>query len=232
MPQDNEKPQPSVQPPAPPPGPAFEPPTAPAAETAHLTKVSVGDAVQGAWQAGWGLLKSDTVALLLGGILAAFLSGITLGILAGAMAWGFYAMCFQRLRRGEPMKIDTVFSQFQRFGTSLGTALLTFAAVVVGLALLVVPGLYAAVVFMYALPIAWDEQVGAWEALRRSRERVHTSGFWPHAVLLATLVLVGGVFSRIFMGALNLPWYAFAMAVIASAYEMYVRPHAAPLPPH
>lgn len=179
--------------------------------------------VQGSWENAWRLLRSDPAALLLGGIITALLSGLSFGIVAGALSWGFYTMCFQRMRFEQPMRVETVFSKFERFGTSFAVMLLTVVAVAVGTMLLVVPGLYAAIVFLYALPIALDEKVDAIEAMKRSRKRVHEEGFWPHAALLGSLLLVGGIISRLFMGVLSIVWYPFAMAIVASAYEKYVR---------
>ena len=216
---ENPQPQSQEPPPVPPPGAFAEPgPVPPHADIASL----VGDA----WKMAWGALKTDTVALLIGGIAAAILSGVTLGIIAGAMAWGFFAMCEQRFREHKPMRVETVFQHFERFGTSLLTVVLAVVAVAVGLVLLVVPGLYLAVAFLYALPIAFDEKVDSVEALRRSRRYVHATGFWSHAAVAASICVVGGVLSTISRGALNILWYPFAMAVVIAGYELAIRPYA------
>lgn len=177
-----------------------------------------------AWQGAWTLVRSDPVALLLGGSLAALLGSLTFGILAGPLAWGVFAMCWKRLREGQPMRIGDIFQQFERVLTSIGLVFLGGLLVLIGFALLIVPGLYLSVAFMYSLPLALDRRTGIWRALGLSRRLVHRTGFWAHALLLLSLVVPALFIGGGSLGLLSLLWAAFSMAVVAVAYDGWLRP--------
>lgn len=204
------------------------PPGAPGREQAGfqagiIPKPNAAEAVSSSWQSAWRLLRSDPVALPLAAIIASVLGSVTLGILAGPLAWGVLAMCFARMRANAAMQVGQVFGQFDRVGTSIGIALLGGLAVIVGLALLVIPGLYLVVAFMYALPIGLDERIGAVDALKESRRRVHESGFWPHAAIMATLLVTGWVLGELLDWVGSLLTSIVMVPVVASAYEHYIR---------
>lgn len=176
-----------------------------------------------AWAEAWRVIKHDALALLLGGIVAGFLSGITIGILYGALTWGMLAGCWKRLRNEGGFQFGDIFSQFGRFGTSLGITFWSALAITVGLLLLVVPGLYLAVAFLYALPIGLDRRLGVIDSLKTSRAVVHRTGFWNHALLLLTLFVPWAILGQIGNGVLSLVFFPVAVAVLAAAYER-IRP--------
>lgn len=220
QPSSGEQPQPPFQG-APPP--MFE--AAPQPSTAApLTTAPAFEAVGRSWRKAWELVKAEPVSVPLAGLIAAVLGGLTFGILTGALSWGVLAMCFQRMRTSEPIQVQDVFSQFKRFGTSLGIAFLGGLAVTVGLILLVIPGLYLAVILMYALPLGLDQKLGVMESFKASQSAVNKSGFWLHAAILGSLLLTGMIISAVTRYAGGLIGYAIAIPVLAAAYELYIKP--------
>jgi hypothetical protein len=196
-------------------------------EPVAKSSLSADDLLRTSWTGAFNLAGSDTLALLVGGALAYLASAFTFGILAGPLAWGMFSMCLRRMRLDDPMRIEHVFSKFQRAGTSIGIFFLSGLLVVVGLALLVIPGIYAAIVLMYALPIGFDRNLGVIDSLKQSRKHVHQTGFWAHAVLWLSLVIPGFLLANILYGVPGILWYPIALAAVAVAYERYIRPQTA-----
>ena len=148
------------------------------------------------------------------------------GAIGWRLAWGVFAMCWKRLRGEGAMRIGDVFQHFERVLTSIGLVFLGGLLVLLGFALLIIPGLYLSVVFLYALPLALDRRLGIWRALGMSRRLVHQTGFWTHALLLLSLVFPSFLLGGSSLGLLSLLWHAYAMAVVAVAYEGWIRPAA------
>ena len=218
----------------------------PLPERTRAAHISGEELIGKSWSGSFQLVRSDAVALLLGGVIAAALTSITFGILAGPFIWGIYAMCWKRLRHDENMQIGDVFRQFSRIGTSIGTYILMVLTFVVGAALfgsgmagpemtfigglvsivgllLMIAGLYLLVAFLYALALGLDKGFSVTESLKTSREIVHATGFWSHLLLAVSVAVPGIILSGIF-GLLAWLWYPVAVAIIAVAYEKFVRP--------
>jgi membrane-anchored glycerophosphoryl diester phosphodiesterase (GDPDase) len=126
------------------------------------------------------------------------------------------------------MRVGEIFGEFNRAGTSIGIGFLSGLAIMVGYILLIVPGLYLTVALMYALPIGFDERRGVGESMRESIRRVHAQGFWPHAALALTLVVLGWALSALFDWVGSAISLAIALPVIACAYDRFVRTHTVP----
>lgn len=192
-----------------------------ASEQMHL---SPGDVVNGAWRGGWDVFRADSVSLPLAAAAAWVLGSLSIGILMGAMIWGLQASIFARIRYQRPMSVGDIFGHFERFGTSLGIVILGGLATVVGLALLVVPGLYLMVAFMYALPLGLERRLGAVDALKESRRIVHATGLGAHAALMATLLAFGWLASALLDWVGGLIAFVVGVPVLTAAYERFVRP--------
>lgn len=238
---------------------APEPPSEPAARTeagadeeyplperAKAAHISGEELVGKSWSEAFQLVRSDAVALLLGGVIAAALTSLTFTILAGPFIWGIYAMCWKRMRHNEDMKIGDVFRQFNRLGTSIGTYVLTVLTFIVGAALfssgmapvqmtltdwlvtivglvLMVAGLYLVVAFLYALALGMDKGFSVTNSLKTSRELVHATGFWSHLLLVISVAVPGIILSGIF-GLLAWLWFPIGIAIVAVAYERFLKP--------
>lgn len=92
------------------------------------------------------------------------------------------------IRRGAsvPTSPIIVLSYFHLLLPMLGLVLMTYIFVGIGLALLVIPGLYLSVGYALAVPLLVEKGLGPWEALETSRKAVTKD--WFH-VLGLSLVL-------------------------------------------
>lgn len=218
FPEGGQRPESSASEPAARPAPPESPP--PPARGPHL---SPGDVVNGAWRGAWEVFRADSVALPLAAGAAWVLGSITVAILMGPLLWGLQAAILARMRYQRSITVGDIFGRFERFWTSFGTVFLGGLATVIGLALLVAPGLYLMVAFMYALPLGLERRLGAVDALKTSRRVVHATGFGAHAALLATLLAFGWVASALLDWVGGMIAFIVGVPVLTVAYERFVR---------
>ena len=182
---------------------------APAAAAASLD-------VMGCYSRSWALLKANFwplfgVSLLMNLLFAAvgytqfkgifFVSPLLGGILAGGMYYYFLKKV-----RGQPTTVGDAFAGFTKaFLPLLIAGLLISIFVTVGLILLVIPGIYLIVCYIFAYVLAVDKGLGFWESMETSR-KVVARQWWRVLglilmgipfMLLGVAALVVGIFIAI-----------------------------------
>jgi len=139
----------------------------------------------------------------------------------------FQDMRHRPIRLGDSLKVA-----LRRFFPLIGVAFLAGILIVLGLALLIVPGLILYTMWFAAVPACIVERLGPWTSLRRSREL--TKGYRWKLFALALLLLVVNFGSSLFayeLSALAGPivglagqwiwtgiWAAFCAIVITITY--------------
>lgn len=144
-------------------------------------------------------------------------------VITGPMLAGLYWMMLE-VQRDEPAEFTDLFAGFSEFGRALGVYFLYSIAVVIGLVLLVVPGVVLAVGLWPALYLILDDDLGvtdtlskAWDMTRGHRWRLFALGVaLSFFVLLGLLALIVGVFVT---GALAALVSAAAYEELSLAYE-------------
>ncbi len=112
-------------------------------------------------------------------------SGILLG---GPVSASYYHLAHQ-VRLGRRITLEDYFKGFDAFTELLKLNLLIGVVVLLGLAMLVVPGIYFAVSYVFAHFFVWFYQVEPTEAIRLSRQTV--SGNFGQIFLL--FLVLGGI---------------------------------------
>jgi hypothetical protein len=161
---------------------------------------------------------------LLGGVLLTMLSTLSYAIILHA--------AFQDMRRRRVRLAESLTVGLRRFLPLIGLAFVAGILVVLGLILLIIPGLILYTMWFVGVPACVVERRGPWTSLRRSREL--TKGYRWKLFGLALLLLVanlGGSVIQIVLTALAGPivgvtgqliwsgiWAAFSAIVITVTY--------------
>jgi uncharacterized membrane protein len=128
---------------------------------------------------------------------------------------GLDYMVLRRIR-GEEVQIGDVFAGFNLALLNLAMAgLVKWLLVSLGLILCIIPGIYLAVGYVFALPLVVDKQMDFWPAMEVSRLVVHEH-WWSIFALVIVLALV------VLAGALVCGVGVLVSAPLATAAFMYV----------
>ena len=189
--------------PPPPPGPSTMAPltgtpvpTGPGAVQTATGPLDITGCIKQGWATGlanyWPILG---VSLLVG--LCLSIAGVIplLGILAslvlnGVFYGGLYYYVLKKVR-GESTEIADAFSGFSVcFGQLALASIVVILLVLLGCLLLVLPGIYLAVCWMFTFPLVRDKGLGFWEAMELGRKVVTAQWFRVFGLLLLIAVLM------------------------------------------
>ena len=113
---------------------------------------------------------------------------ILTALVGAPLTAGLYWIGIQRAV-GAPIRAGMIFGQFDKliplFLLQIALTLLTM----VGFMLLILPGIYLAVAYMLAIPLAAARNLGPWQALETSRRAVGRHWFAAAGLLLALMAL-------------------------------------------
>ena len=104
-----------------------------------------------------------------------------------------------QIMKGKKVKITDVFRGFDYFVVSWVMFIVAFAAIVVGLICLIIPGLLLMVLFQYAAPIAILEDKGAIESLKKSA-RIAQDNLGFSVILWLFTAIIDGIGSALRVG--------------------------------
>jgi hypothetical protein len=170
---------------------------------------------------GWALVRDHLVVLvgasLLGWLVTVGLAFVpVLGWIVGFVLLGGLDYMMIRRIRGEEVQIGDVFAGFNLALLDLTMAgLVKWLLTSLGLLLCILPGIYLAVGYVFALPLVIDKKMEFWTAMEVSRRVVHEH-WWSVFALVIVLLLVA------FAGFLLCGVGAVITIPVASAALMYV----------
>ena len=190
------KPEPGAPPPAPPP---LDAEAIAAGYLARQRTVDIGSAIE----RGWALVRNNPGPLIGGAVLYMLVSlGVAVVplvgwlaslLISGTLTGGLYYLFIKRIR-GVPAGAGDVFAGFNIAYVNLLLAnILSSLLTTVGLILCIVPGIYLAVGYLFALPLVIDKRMEFWTAMEVSRRVVHQH-WWPmfgFAIIACLIVCVG-----------------------------------------
>ena len=114
---------------------------------------------------GFAVFKVSWLSFVLASIVVAV--GSILIITAPPLVFGLYRMALNA-QKGESVEVFDVLKGFNYFVVSWVLSIIAVIAIGIGLILLIIPGLALAILFIYAIPIAINENLGAIESLKKS----------------------------------------------------------------
>ena len=142
----------------------------------------------------WEAFKKDAVLYVLANLVLIGLSIVSLGILVGPLTVGMIGIVRKR-RRGEAASVGDIFAGFSSFGASFGACVIVVLGVLVGVLLLVVPGLVFAFLSVFTLHGIAYRNLGAIAAIKHSITAVKSHALAVFVMMLVALVIntVGGL---------------------------------------
>ena len=167
------------------------------------------------------LTLENIVALILLTLLLLAVSTLSLGILAPVASAGYMYAVIRMVREGREPRLQDIFSQMRLFLPLLGFGILAMVVILIGYALLVLPGIILAClityVCLYMLPLMTDQKMPLFDAVKESY-RMTTTGNLADNIIVAILFIgvtaIGG--STMIGTLLTQP---FATVFLAVAYE-------------
>ena len=135
------------------------------------------------------------VNTMLVGISCVFLAITVIGILAIPAVLGGYVESMIRMARGEKVGIGDFFKTgFNRFGTLLGTTILSFLGIIIGFLCLIIPGIYLMIRWYFLYQNIVDRDASVFESFKQSSDMV-AGLFWiilTLVILIAVIQAIGG----------------------------------------
>lgn len=188
--------------------------------------------IPGCFQRGWDLLKANfwplvgaCAVIILVMMLISLIPIISLFsglLLTGVFYGGLYGYIL-KLARGQPVEFGDIFNGFSVALVPLMLAsLVSQFLTMVGILLLILPGIYLAVAYLFAYILVIDKKLEFWAAMEVSR-RVITAQWWRMfgLLLLGAILCMLGAIALIIGMFIALPIY---MAAMVYAYEDLCNP--------
>mgnify|MGYP001450675048 CR=1 FL=1 len=186
------------------------------------------------FSSGFQLAKLNYGTILLNIIVYFFLALILtftiLGIfLLPALAVGFYKFLIRAARRENVDVGDSLSEGFKNgmWWKSLVFIILSTLGIIVGLMLLILPGIYLLVAWLLGFYLLIDKGMGPMQALGKSRELVHKLGFWKVFVIFLAIYILESILFAIPFGVFI--WFfllPFILMVYIALYENAISDYA------
>ncbi len=137
-------------------------------------------------------------------------------MVAPALTAGYYFVAFQIARNRDAVFGD-FFQGFNKFLPIFLTSLVSTILTAIGFVLLLLPGIYLAVAYLFAQPLVIDKNADFWQAMETSRKLITKKWFSFFGLLLLIFLLnLGGA---MLLGIGLLVTIPLSVCIIAAAYE-------------
>lgn len=186
----------------------------------------------------WKVLTGFFVPILVNTVVLFAVSVITLGIMAPVASAGYMQSLLLALREERKPDVKDLFAHMNLFFPLLGFTILFVFALIIGLLMLVLPGialsLAAAFFLTYMLPLMTDEGLDLFPAIKESCRMAMEKPVGEHFAVVAVFTVLASIGSATGIGALLT--HPYACLFVLSAYEEKRRqqiegPKTAPPPP-
>jgi len=148
---------------------------------------------------------SQIVSAVVNGLVGALLAPFTMGIY----------MMFVRRALGQPVSFATAFSYFSKYGTAVVAGLLVALFTYLGLALLIIPGIYLAVGYQLTFQLVADQNLSPSEAMKTSRKAIGHRWWRVFGLGLAVGLLTGLSAFMLFIPLIwTVPWMMMTTGVL------------------
>lgn len=142
--------------------------------------------------------------------------GLVNAIISPILAAGYYIVGFQ-IARNRPKSFGDFFRGFNKFLQLLLVNIVGSILIAIGLILLIIPGLYLAIAYIFSVSFVVEKNLGFWQALETSRKVITKK--WFSFFLLALALLALNIGGAILLGVGLLVTIPLSTCIIVAAYE-------------
>jgi uncharacterized membrane protein len=169
-------------------------------------------------QVGFNIFRKSPGIFIIYGVISAiaFSNPVSGAVLAGPLTAGFYIVA-DRIRHDRPVELPDFFKSFDRFLPLFILNLLIGVVVFLGLLLLIIPGIYFAISYLFAHFFVWFYDEEPTEAIRLSRKMV--SGNFGQILLLCLVLGAINFLGAMAFGVGLLLTIPFSYCVIYAAFD-------------
>ena len=174
--------------------------------------------IESTLQVGFNIFRKAPSEFIVFSVLAAIIfSNPVSGLLLGGPAMASYFHMAQLASKGQQIEISDFFRGFDKAGNLIKLSLLIFMIVLLGLMMLIIPGIYFSVSYVFSHLFTWFYDKDPSEATRLSRKTV--SGNFGQ-ILLLFLILAGiNLLGLMALGLGILLTMPFSFCVVYAAFE-------------
>jgi hypothetical protein len=169
----------------------------------------------------WNTFTAFLPALLISTLALIGISIITLGILAPVCTAGYMQSLLLAVREKRKPEVRDLFSHMRLFLPLLGFSVLVVLVVMIGFAMLVLPGIVAALALtffcLYLLPLMTDREMGLIDAVKESSRMALKDPVLDHMVVVALYLGITSIGQSVILGILFTQ--PFATLFVLSAFE-------------
>ncbi|MEA1873257.1 MAG: hypothetical protein U9N51_02350 [Bacteroidota bacterium] len=142
--------------------------------------------------------------------------GLVSLVVRGPLIAGFFIVA-NAIVRNEPVTFARFFEGFKIFLPLFLAELISQIFTGIGFVLLILPGIYLAVAYSFAVPFVTFLNMDFWEAMETSRKLI-TRNFWPFLGFFVILTLIN-VFGAILLGVGLLFTFPATYCMVYAAFE-------------
>jgi hypothetical protein len=97
--------------------------------------------------------------------------------------------------RGESINFKSIFNYYHLTGILSLAGISVYLMTILGLILLIIPGIYLSIAYVFTLPLIVDKKMGVWEAMEHSRKSVtkHWFKVFGLTFLLSLIMLISAI---------------------------------------
>ncbi|MGB5684955.1 MAG: hypothetical protein WBM35_04025, partial [Candidatus Electrothrix sp.] len=169
----------------------------------------------------WQVMLGNFAPILVNTLVMIVVSVASLGIMAPVVSAGYMQSLLLALRENRKPDVKDLFAHMDLFFPLLGFAALFVFLVLIGLAMVVLPGialmLAGAFFLVYMLPLMTDQRLGLVEAVKESSRMALDDPIAEHIAVVAVLIILESIGSSVVFGTLLT--HPYSCLFILSVYE-------------
>ncbi len=169
----------------------------------------------------WQVMLGHFAPILVNTLVMIVVSVASLGIMAPVVSAGYMQSLLLALRENRKPDVKDLFAHMDLFFPLLGFTVLFVLLVIIGLVMLVLPGIavmLAGTFFLvYMLPLMTDQRLGLIEAVKESGRMALDEPVGEHVAVVAVLIILESIGSSVVFGTLLT--HPYSCLFILSVYE-------------